>query len=210
MFKQKLKDRFHRTLIGNIWEGCRIRKTHRRWLNNGNPAPVPHDVKQMAVKTFAQKYSIRVFIETGTYLGDMVAAVNNDFDRIYSIELSEDLYKQAAKRFAGYQHITIVHGDSTQVMPEILRSIDTPCLFWLAVHYSAGITAGGEKETPIREELDLISGHPINNHVILIDDASLFVGRNDYPDIESLQKFVNSRFIDYVFDVHDDMIQIYK
>ena len=210
MIKQKLKERFHRALIGNILEGYSIKKSHRRWLRKGKPAPVPHDVKQMAVKTFAQKYAIRVFIETGTYLGDMVAAVNNDFDRIYSIELNEDLFKQAVKRFAGYKHITIVHGDSSQVMPEILRPINIPCLFWLDSHYSAGINAREEKETPIWKEMRYICEHPINNHVILIDDASLFIGKNDYPEIGSLQRFVNNRFPGYISDVHDDIIRIYK
>lgn len=210
MLKKKLNDRFRCTLIGNILDGYRIRKAYRRWLSNGKPAPVPHDVKQIAIKTFAQKYGIRVFIETGTYLGDMVAAVNTDFDKIYSIELSEDLFKQAVKRFAGYKHIAIVHGDSAKVIPEILRRIEVPCLFWLDGHYSAGITAKGEKETPIWEELEHICDHPIKNHVILIDDASLFVGKNDYPTMESLQKFVESRFPGYIFEVRDDMIRIYK
>lgn len=210
MLKKKLKDRFHRTLIGNILDGYRIRKAYRQWLIKGRLAPVPHDVKQLVVKTFAQKKGIRVFIKTGTYFGDMVAAVNNDFDRIYSIELSEDLFKQALKRFAGYKHITIVHGDSAKVMPEILRHIDVPCLFWLDGNYSAGITAKGDKETPIWEELEHICDHPIKKHVILIDDASLFVGKNDYPTLESLQRFVESRFPGYTFEVRDDMIRIYK
>lgn len=210
MLRQKLKNRFHRTLIGNILEGFRIGKAYRRWLSKGKPGTVSHAVKQRTIKTFAQQYQIRVFIEIGTYLGDMVAAVSNDFDRIYSIELSEDLYKKAEKKFAGYEHITIIHGDSTQVMPELLRRIYIPCLFWINSHYSAGITARGEKETSIWEELRHICEHPVKNHVILIDDASLFVGKTDHPSIESMQGFVNNRFADYIFDIHDDIIRIYK
>jgi hypothetical protein len=210
MLKQKLKDRFHRTIIGNVLEGYRIRKTYRRWLGKGKPTPVSHDVKQLTVKTFAQKYGTRVFIETGTGLSDMVTAVRNDFDRIFSIELSEDLFRQAVKKFAGEKHITIVHGDSAQVMPEILRRVDVPCLFWLDGHYSAGITAKGEKETPIWKDLGHISKHPVKNHVILIDDASLFVGKNDYPDMESIQRFVNKGFPGHIFEVHDDIVRIYK
>jgi hypothetical protein len=210
MRKQKLKDRFHRTFMGNILEGYRIRKTYRQWLSKGKPQPVHRVVKQMTVKAFAQKYGIRVFIETGTYLGDMVAAVKDDFDRIYSIELSEDLYKQAKKKFTGYKHITIVHADSSQAMPGILSRIDAPCLFWLDSHYSAGITAGGEKETPIWEELGHICKHPINNHVILIDDARLFTGENNYPTLEFLKTFIESRLPDCEFDTQNDIIRIYN
>ena len=210
MLKQKLIDRFHRTLIGNILEGYRIGNTYRRWLKKGEGAAVSHFVKLRAIKTFAQKYGIRVFIETGTYLGDMVQAVCDDFDRIYSIELSEDLFKQAKNKFARCEHITIVYGDSPQVMPEILKRIDVPCLFWFDGHYTAGINVKEEKEMPIWEELDHICKHPVKNHVILIDDASLFVGINDCPHIESMQKLINRRFPDHIFDVHDDIVRIYK
>ena len=210
MFQQKLKNRLHRSLIGNVVEGYRIKQDYTGWIGKHKAATDPHAIKQLAVKTLAQKYGIRVFIETGTFLGDMVASVTSYFDRIYSIELNEDLFKQAVKRFAGYKHITIVHGDSSQVMPEILRPINIPCLFWLDSHYSAGITAREEKETPIWKEMRYICEHPINNHVILIDDASLFIGKNDYPEIGSLQRFVNNRFPGYISDVHDDIIRIYK
>lgn len=40
-----------------------------------------------------------VFIETGTYLGDMVWAMKDVFKQIYSIKLSDDLYKKAVKKF---------------------------------------------------------------------------------------------------------------
>jgi hypothetical protein len=208
MFKKKLEYWFHRTLIGNVTEGYRIKKTYQRWLSKGNPVPVPHAIKPLMIKNFAQKYDIRVFVETGTYLGEMAAAVCNDFDRIYSIELSEDLFKHAAKKFAGHHHITILHGDSFQVLPEILRQIDIPCLFWLDGHYSS---RNAEKEkSSIFEELKQISAHPIKKHVILIDDARLFTGKNDYPTIEFLKAFVKNILPYYEFDAHNDIIRIYK
>jgi hypothetical protein len=210
MFKQILKDRIHRTLIGNMLEGYRIEKAYRRWLDKNKPGMISHTAKQLAVKTFAQNFGIRFFIETGTYLGEMVEAVRDDFDRIYSIELSEDLFKRAERKFAGWNHITILHGDSALVLAEILRHIDAPCLFWLDGHYSAGIIEREEKETPFWKEMRYISEHPVNNHVILIDDASLFVGNKDYPSIESIQSFINARLPGYIFNVQDDIIRIYK
>jgi hypothetical protein len=210
MFTQKLKNRFHRTLIGNILEGCGIKKNYERWLSKCKPMPDPNGIKQLAVKTFAQKYGIRVFIETGTYLGDMVAAVSCYFDRIYSIELSEDLFSQAIKKFGGYKHITIIHGDSFQVIPEILKHIYLPCLFWLNGHYSIGNTPKEKKEAFIMEELKQICAHRVKNHVILIDDACLFTGKNDYPTLEFLRTFVESRLSYYELDVKNDIIRIYK
>jgi hypothetical protein len=210
MFKQKLKHRFHRTLIGNVLEGYGIKKTYERWLSKGKPALVPHAMKQLAVKNLAQKYGIRVFIETGTFLGDMVGAVTSYFDRIYSIELTEDLFNRAAKKFAAYNHVTILHGDSFNVMPEILRHIDVPCLFWLGGHYSSENNEKEKREATILKELKQISAHRVKNHVILIDDAHLFTGRKEYPTLEFLRNYVGSRLPCYEFDVRNGIIRIYK
>ena len=117
MLKQRIRDRFRRTHVGNLWQRYLIRKTYGEWLRKGKPAPVPHRVKQMVVKSFAEQYQVRGFVETGTYLGDMVWAVKNDFENVYSVELSKELYEKARKMFSGYNHITIVQGDSSKVKP---------------------------------------------------------------------------------------------
>jgi len=210
MLKQKLKQRFHRSIIGNVIEGYRIKKTYAGGLGKHKVTTVPQTIKQLAVRALAQKYRIRVFLETGTFLGDMVAAVTSDFDRIYSIELSEDLFNRAVKKFAGYNHVIILHGDSFKVMPEILRHIDVPCLFWLGRHYSSGNTEKEKREATILKELKQICAHPVKNHVILIDDARLFKGKNDYPTLESLKTFAEKGLSYYKFDVWNDIIRFYN
>ncbi len=210
MFKQKLKHRFHRSLIGNVVEGYRIKQTYTDWLGKHKTATDPHAIKQLAVKTLAKKYGIRVFIETGTFLGDMVASVTSTFERIYSIELSEDLFNRAVKKFAGYNHVTILHGDSFQVLPEILRHIDAPCLFCLGSHYSRGSTEKEKREAALLEELKQVFNHPIKNHAILIEDAHLFAGKNDSPMLEFLRTCVETGLTYYKFDIRNDIIRIYK
>jgi len=79
------------------------------------------------------------------------------------VELSTELYERAKRKFSRYKHISIFKGDSSKVLPEILSQIEEPCLFWLDGHYSKGITATGEKETPILEELKHIFNHPIED-----------------------------------------------
>src|ERR1041385_9343602 len=88
----------------------------RQWNAAGRPAPPPHLIKQGIVKEFAKKYSIPVFVETGTYLGDMVYAVRNLFSRIYSIELSVELHRQVQERFSRQNHIVLLQGDSGEVL----------------------------------------------------------------------------------------------
>lgn len=186
------------------------KKEYRKWTLSGKPIPPPHMVKQIIVKAYAAQFGINIFVETGTYLGEMVGAVKYNFKRIYSIELSHELYENARKKFSKHKHISIVNGDSAEVLPEILKYVKEPCLFWLDGHYSGGNTAKGKKETPIMEELKQICAHPVKNHLILIDDAREFTGQNDYPTIESLWTFIGARLPGYEFDVQDDIIRIYK
>lgn len=184
--------------------------TYWKWLCCNKPVPPPHIVKQLVVKEYAGKYDAPIFIETGTFRGDMVYAVKDIFREIYSIELSHELYKKAERRFSKYKHISIVEGDSSKVLPEVLNRIEEPCLFWLDGHYSAGCTAKGDKETPIMEELNDIFQHSVDNHVILIDDAREFRGENDYPALEGLKELVLNKYPAYTFEVEDDIIRIHK
>ena len=179
------------------------------WLEAGKPVPPPDIVKQMIIKEYLNKYMPLVFFESGTYLGGMVNAVKTLFDRIYSIELSKELCEKAQDKFIKDDHISIVHGDSADIMPGILEQIDEACLFWLDGHYSKGITAKGIKETPIAEELEHIFTHHIKTHVILIDDARYFNGKNDYPTIDELFDFISEQKPEYKYYVENDIIRIH-
>ena len=212
MFKQILKF-IKRTALFNILRNFRQRrrdnKQHQAWLNSDKMSSPPHIVKQMVVKEYANRYNIRVFVETGTFLGDMVYGVQDTFDQIYSVELGDELYERCKRRFSRQKHISILKGDSANVLPDILTDIKAPCLFWLDGHYSAGITAKGEKETPILEELQPIFNHPIDSHVILIDDARAFTGQKGYPTIKALQDLVLARCPNSIFKVKKDIIRIH-
>ena len=188
----------------------RHKRDYKKWLLSGKPIPVPHTVKQMTVKEYANMFKTDIFVETGTYLGEMVFALKDVFQQIYSIELSTKLYEKVNKKFSKYKHISIYNGDSSLVLPKILNKVHKPCLFWFDAHYSAGITAKGEKETPILDELKHIFNHPIDGHIILIDDARCFIGQNDYPTIGELRNIVLSRYPDSIFDVKDDIIRIHN
>ena len=106
-------------------------------------------------------------------------------------------------------NVDIIQGDSGKVFPAILPQIEEPCLFWLDGHYSAGITAKGQLETPIIEELQAIFNHPEKtNHVILIDDARCFTGENDYPELSELKELVAKNLPNHIWEVKDDIIRI--
>jgi hypothetical protein len=179
-------------------------------LSEGKPNPPPHLFKQQVIKYFANLFSLDVFIETGTYLGNMIEAVKQVFTEIYTIEISQDLYKVAKKRFSHNNHIKVLHGNSGKLLDQILSPISKPCLFWLDAHYSSGITAKSDIDTPVNKELYSISRHPLKKfHVILIDDARCYTGANDYPELGLLKEWSLIEGFEN-FDVRNDIIRIYN
>jgi hypothetical protein len=163
------------------------------WKKSGMPVPPPHQLKQRIIAEIQKQTRYQLLIETGTYLGDMVAAQRRRFKQIYSIELGEDLYAAAVQKFARYPHIKILQGDSSDVLPKLMPGIIEPAIFWLDGHYSEGITAKGRKLCPIYEELNAIFDAEPLPHVLLIDDARLFNGNNDYPKIADLTAFIQKK-----------------
>ena len=184
-----------------------LEKFIKNWEAAGCLPPAPHEIKQDIIKGYQSKYNCKILIETGTFKGEMVAAQKNNFEQIYSIELSEQLYKDAALLFKNDKHISIIHGDSGKALPGIVKGLNQPAIFWLDGHYSAGETARGETDCPIFEELSAILSGSSYNHVLLIDDARLFNGQGDYPSIESLTKFIKERNNGYELNVDKDIIR---
>jgi len=167
---------------------------------------IPHIRKQRILKHYASKYHIRTFVETGTYLGDMVSALSRGFDEIHSIELSKPLYEKARLRFATIKNIHLTFGDSSTELGNILENVDHPALFWLDAHYSGKGTARGYDDSPILFEINKIFEYKRMKHVILIDDASLFNGSSGYPEINAFRKYFLEKEKDYGFVVSDNII----
>jgi len=176
------------------------------WLVKGKPAPPPHPIKIRTILKYAQRLKIKNLIETGTYLGETVLATKGYFQKIYSIELGRKLYLLAKKTFADDKNVKIIYGDSARVLPRIVKKINQPCVFWLDAHFSGGITAKGASKTPLLEELKIISRSKTKNHLILIDDAKDFTGKNGYPKFNELRKFIQKEFPKLRFKVENNIM----
>ncbi|HCB22834.1 hypothetical protein A3H81_01610 [Candidatus Daviesbacteria bacterium RIFCSPLOWO2_02_FULL_38_18] len=178
------------------------------WFLKSKHKHTPQLIKQEIIKSHAKKYKLPILIETGTYLGTTVNANKNIFSRIYSIELDKKLYNRAKNKFKKFKNIEIIHGDSSVILPKMIQKITKPCLFWLDAHYSKGITTKGAKETPVWEELASILRHKIKHHVILIDDADTFIGKNDYPTIGKIKKVMLKENNYYNIEINYNIIII--
>lgn len=177
----------------------------RKW---GKPVPPAHIVKQRTLQSYSKRFGLKILVETGTYYGDMVEAMKDSFDRIYSIELSRELYGKARERFKGATRIELICGDSGVELRNVVSKLDQPALFWLDGHYSGGDTAKGDKDTPIYEELNQILDAPDLGHVIIIDDARCFGSDPAYPRIRELKHFIQSKRSNVDIVVQDDSIRI--
>lgn len=206
---ERIKWAVRRTFLYRLVEYVRHRLELLKWHMGNRRGPAPHLVKQRVIRSYASRFHLGMLIETGTYLGTMVNAMKRRFDRIVSVELDEKLGEAASRRFSRYPHISIVQGDSATVLPDILRTVREPCLFWLDGHYSGGITAMGQEETPIIEEIKSIAAHPVAGHVILVDDARDFTGSRGYPSLDALKLIAQRLRRDWQVEIEDDIIRIH-
>jgi hypothetical protein len=177
------------------------------WKLRGEPLRSPHLLKQRAVREYADRYGLRVLVETGTYYGEMVAAMRQRFDEIYSIEYDHALAVRAAQKFARWNHIHILEGDSQQKIPEILATLIRPALFWLDAGYYGWAGLQGDKQR-LTVELDSILQHKIKDHIILMDDARGLSGENGAPTVDQVQQHIESAFPGRKVEVKHDIMRI--
>lgn len=170
------------------------------------PLPASPACKHELVSRMGSEWKLKNLIETGTFEGDMVEAQRENFDRIATIELADALYQSATERFAAFQQITVIQGDSGLRLAEAMKLFQCPVLFWLDAHYSGGVTASGDEESPILKELLLIAARDNNEDVILIDDARLFGWRRGYPSLRRLRKFVAKHLPTYCVKIESDVV----
>jgi hypothetical protein len=206
---QHIKSIIRNTRLYDLLNWLRYRIEFWQWVL-GRLDRAPHVLKRMIVQKRARDYRLRTFVETGTLFGDMTYAMRNNFDQLVTIELDDYLYNRAVKRFKNYPRVKLLHGDSGVKIVEALASLHAPTLFWLDAHYSGGVTAHGEKMTPIFDEIRHILTQDVKGHVIVVDDARLFNGTDGYPTFREIQDFVTSINKDYLTWIENDTISIAK
>ena len=182
-----------------FWKDVVIPHNHHMryngWLDGGRPIPAPPEVKSRNVLTLADLYGLDILIETGTYLGEMIAATKNRFRTIYSIEIYEPLAIRARENFASAKNVNIILGDSATELPKLVEKITEPVLFWLDGHYSGEGTGIGQSETPIIVEIDhIVRMRQGVGDVIIIDDARCFDGTAGYPKLDDFLSRLGEAF----------------
>ena len=176
------------------------------WRKNGCAVPPPHLAKQYVINEYRERFSVDILVETGTYKGATIQSQLNNFKKIISIEVADCLYQQAVEKFKKRSHVKLYLGDSGVVLKTILSNLGAPALFWLDGHYSGGVTGRGVLDTPIKAEMETIYESKFR-HIVLIDDARLFDGKNGYPELTEFEKWATFGK-KYEFVVKDDIIRL--
>jgi hypothetical protein len=176
------------------------------WFIKGKPVPPIDYAKQLIIREYIKQNNISVFVETGTYFGDTTYFISKYVNRLFTIEIKKEFWENAVKRFQNIKKIEVLLGDSGIEIKRILEKLNERALFWLDGHYNNIKESEIKQITPIYKELDAIYEHKIKNHILLIDDARLFIGTNGYPILEDLIKYIMSKNPIARVDVKNDII----
>lgn len=136
---------------------------------------------------FVTYNNIDIFVETGTNYGNTIINLYQYFKDLYTIEIKKEIYEAAINRISnlGIKNVQFFIGDSAIILPDILKLINDPVIFFLDGHFSHGDTGRGSSDTPLLDELKMINEHHNKNSIIIIDDYNMFgTYRNeDWTDI---------------------------
>lgn len=119
-----------------------------------------------------------VLIETGTFQGDSIEAVNSLFEEIHTIEIDEGRYLAAKSRLEKYQNIHCNLGSSTDILPSIIELCrQKSCAWFLDAHSS------GDVKVPLMDEIELILRGIEKPQLFIIDDVRLFDKHWDWSGV---------------------------
>jgi hypothetical protein len=152
-----------------------------------------------------------VFVEGGTYKGGTAKNMSEKFNKVYTIEKSDVMFDLAKENLKNNKNIVMLKGDTREHLRNIIAENDN-ILFWLDAHWSGGDTYGATDECPLVEELNIIFEYN-KNHVVLIDDARLFLAPppspHNFKNWQSLTDICKTLPDDWQMVVFEDVIYLY-
>ncbi|MBV9304111.1 MAG: hypothetical protein JOY62_11780 [Acidobacteriaceae bacterium] len=167
---------------------------------------MPHLLMERNIVTTSKRYGLSIFVEAGTYLGDMVDAIRRNFEQVYSIEVSQQLCKKARTRFRKNPNVTILEGSSSVVLSQLIPTLQRPTLFWLD-HYCDDPLEAEDRQPPVLSEISTILEHMAGRFVILSSSAHLF-GTYGLPTVHQVKDLVADTAPNMKLLVENDILRI--
>jgi hypothetical protein len=175
-----------RKLMPTSLRKLRGRLAYLRLLETNPFIAPPGEVRRLCLLEAQRTLGFANFVETGTYLGDTAAAAAEVFKAVHTIELDAALAAGARKRFAEHPKVTVHYGDSANLLPNLLPALEGGTIFWLDAHYSGGVTARGDEDTPLMQELQCIRECSKAAVAVFIDDVRMLGADPAYPSLPSV------------------------
>lgn len=116
------------------------------------------------------------FVETGTLLGHTTLHASYWFPRVWTIELSEALHREACAALQDRTNVTCLQGNSAAVLPGLVPRLEGASLFFLDAHWSGDDTVDWQSS--------LFEGYPVET--ARIDDPSLPEAERQVPLLSEL------------------------
>ena len=140
-----------------------------------HPLPLGILPPQM-MRDLRDRYGLKQFVETGTASGRTAMQALAYFDQVTTCELSFAQFCVLKSRLPEPpppKRLILLNMDSPRMLRDVFANPGClPALVWLDAHYCGGPKLG--PECPLLDELRAVGGTR-GRHVILIDDARLFV-----------------------------------
>ena len=181
--------------------------------------PTEHEDVLAVLLALARETGAAACVETGTYEGFTTEKLARSrwCPAVFTIELSAEFAAAARARFAEHATITVLEGDSGDVLDaEHSRHFAPlgPSLWFLDGHYSMLRTARGVADSPVMRELEYVLGkRRVAGDVVVIDDARTFRGARldlgmEYPELSAVLNKVCTLLPEAFVDVAHDLIVV--
>jgi hypothetical protein len=163
------------------------------------------------IRALGKRSGAKTLVETGTYLGNTAMRASYVFDKVITVELSPDLYRQASSYLIKRKNVECIEGDATKVLPEVMaRPGLENVLVFLDGHFSGGDTALGDMQEPACLEIEMLGKHRDKLAAIVVDDFRLF-GVDGWPRKSELIRSVEDHLgADFDLTVHMDQLLIWR
>ena len=132
----------------------------------------------------------KIFVETGTAYGQTVAEIQPYFEKIFTVEISKQLWEWTNPKISDCENVEHVLGDSLIEIPKFLDSLteEDKVFFWLDAHWSQGLSDKNHLDCPLIEECVIIDNqYKADIGLVVIDDIRMFEtkGNEDWTEISN-------------------------
>lgn len=161
---------------------------------------------------FKEKYAIKTFFETGTYMGSTSIRSASMFNKVITVELNNELFKKALEKFENLQlkNIIIYNNNSENIIKDYCNNAKESTVFWLDAHYSAGVTSGKDVPSPLLTELKSIMNSELEHFIIVDDVRFICINMSDsihrYPSIIEITDAVKECGSKYEISIFNDCL----